>query len=200
MDLFTEGQKIALLFQKDNNLVEMTCAIEHVFDDRLDIILPQYFMRYIEYLQVGRRVTAKAFSKLGTVDFNSIVISSPLEDSFSIELDYNSVKLASGEELPTVNAVENLDVTTEDGTFRLKTFELSDRYIKFYSDKKFQVEEVLNCSLILPQDYGIIEFKATVSEIDPIYDNEYTAVFSMISEAAKQALLYYMYIYSTDSN
>lgn len=200
MDLFTEGQKIALLFQKDNNLVEMTCAIEHVFDDRLDIILPQYFMRYIEYLQVGRRVTAKAFSKLGTVDFNSIIISSPLEDSFSIELDYNSVKLASGEELPTVNAVENLDVTTEDGAFRLKTFELSDRYIKFYSDKKFQVEEVLNCSLILPQDYGIIEFKATVSEIDPIYDNEYTAVFSMISEAAKQALLYYMYIYSTDSN
>lgn len=199
MDLFTEGQKIALLFQKDSNLVEMTCAIEHVFDDRLDIILPQYFMRYIEYLQVGKKVTAKAFSKLGTIDFNSIIISSPLEDSFSIELDYNCVKLASGEELPTVNAVENLDITTEDGTFRLKTFELSDRYIKFYSDKKFQVEEVLNCSLILPQNYGIIEFKATVSEIDPIYDNEYTAVFTMISEAAKQALLYYMYVYSTDS-
>lgn len=200
MDLFTEGQKIALLFQKDNNLVEMTCAIEKVFDDRLDLILPQYFMRYIEYLQVGKKVTVKAFSKLGTVDFNSIIISSPLEDTFSIELDYNCVKLSSGEELPTVNAVENLDVTTEEGTFSLKTFELSDRYIKFYSDKKFKVEEVLNCSLILPKDYGIIEFRASVSEIDPIYDNEYTAVFSTMSEAAKQALLYYMYIYSTDSN
>ena len=92
MDLFTEGQKITLIFLKEPNLVEITCSIEKIKDDRLELLLPQYFMRYIEFLQVGKKITAKAFSKLGTVDFNSIVISSPLEDNFCIELDYNSLK------------------------------------------------------------------------------------------------------------
>ena len=78
MDLLLEGQKINLYFQKDSNIVEMVCSIEKVFDDRLEIVLPQYFMRYIEYLQAGRKITAKVFSKLGTIDFNSVIITSPL--------------------------------------------------------------------------------------------------------------------------
>ena len=65
MDLFSEGQKLTLFFKKDSNMVEMTCAIEQVFDDRLSLLLPQYFMRYIDFLQVGAQLTAKAFSKLG---------------------------------------------------------------------------------------------------------------------------------------
>ena len=75
MDLLTEEQKITLIFQKGATMVEMVCAIEKVFDDRLEITLPQYFMRYIELLQVGNRLTAKAFSKLGTIDFNTVIIS-----------------------------------------------------------------------------------------------------------------------------
>ena len=75
MDLFTEGQKLTLFFQKDTNMVEMTCTIDKVLDDRLALILPQYFMRYIEFLQVGKNLTAKAFSKIGTIDFNTVIIS-----------------------------------------------------------------------------------------------------------------------------
>ena len=66
MDLFTEGQKLALFFRKNSSIIEMTCVIEKVYDDRLDLTLPQYFMRYIEFLQVGSEFMAKAFSKLGT--------------------------------------------------------------------------------------------------------------------------------------
>ena len=81
-----------------------------------------------------------------------------------------------------------------------KTFEITTEYMKFYSDVKFKVEEEIECSLILPKDYGIISFKATIFEIDPIYDNEYTAVFMTMSEHDRQALLYYMYMYSNDIN
>ena len=89
MNLFLEGQKITLYFQKASNMVEMTCSIDKVMDDRLDLILPQYFMRYVEFLNVGNKVTAKAFSKFGTIDFNTIIISSPLEDTFTINPSYN---------------------------------------------------------------------------------------------------------------
>lgn len=200
MDLITEGQKLTLFFQKASNMVEMSCTIEKVYDDRIDLTLPQYFMRYVEFLQVGNTLTAKAFSKLGTVDFNTIIISSPLEDSFTIELDYNSVKLTTGEELPVIQSIEVLEILNKDFVAKLKTFEISTEYIKFNSDKPIQIGAELNCALILPKDYGIINFKAVVSEIDEIYDNEYTAVYQTMTEAARQSLLYYMYMYSNNDD
>lgn len=200
MDLFNEEQKIALNFVKENMLVEMICDIDKIYDDRLSLNLPQYFMRYINYLQPGCAVTAKVFSKLGTVDFNTIIITSPLEDNFSIELDYNSIKLTPGTDLPVINAIENIEIIKNSEKINLKTIEISTEYIKFYSDKKFNIEEDIDCILKLPSSYGSIEFKAIINEIDAIYDNEYTANYSMMTENNRQTLLYYMYMYTKDIN
>ena len=200
MELFIVGQRIALIFTKDSSIVEMTCSIEKIYDDRLDLILPQYFMRYIEFLQVGQALTAKAFSKLGTIDFNTIVISSPLEDCFSIELDYNSLNLTPGEELPVVNAVEKIEIQRKEQLIKTKTFELSTEFIKFYLDEDLKLEEVLACTLFLPKDYGIIKFKVDITERDSIYDNEYTANIQTMTEIDRQTLLYYMYMYSKDTD
>lgn len=200
MDLLSEGQKIALIFEKDSKYVEMLCIIDKLFDDRINIQLPQYFMRYVDCLQEGDSLTAKVFSKIGTVDFNSVVITSPLDEDenapFSIELDYNAMKLTPSEDIPVINAMEKLEIYQNNEVIKLKTFEISTEYMKFYSDKKFEVETEIECAVILPKDYGIINFKAIVTEIDPIYENEYTAKYSMMTEEAKQNLLYYMYLYS----
>ena len=61
MDLFKSGQKINLYFPKDENLVSISCTISNVKNDRLYVELPQYFMRYIEYLEDGKKLTAKVF-------------------------------------------------------------------------------------------------------------------------------------------
>ena len=191
---------MTLFFQKNFNMVEMTCSVEKVFDDRLHLVLPQYFMRYVEFLQVGKKLTAKAFSKFGTIDFNTVVIESPLEENFTIEMDYNSIRLTSGDDLAVINAIENIDVITKEETLKLKTFELSSEHVKFYSDKKLTVDEEVQCVLKLPKNYGIINFKAIIYEIDPIYENEHTAVFTTMTESARQTLLYYMYMYSKDAD
>lgn len=198
MELFNEGQRIALLFVKNNVLIEMVCTIEKIYDDRLDLILPQYFMRYIDSLQVGNSLTAKVFSKLGTVDFNSVIISSPLEDCFSIELDYNALKLNTGEEVSSVSAVEPLEILLNKIKYKLKTFEISTKGVKFCSDQELDIGKEIDCKLILPKAYGIIDFKAVITEIDEIYDNEYTAEYITIGENASQMLLYYMYMYTKD--
>lgn len=200
MDLFTEGQKITLFFRKDTSMVEMVCSIEKVYDDRLDLILPQYFMRYIQYLQVGARLTAKAFSKMGTVDFNTVVMYSPLEESFTIELDYNSLKLMPCEEVASISAIETVEIISADTVLAYKSFEVSTDYIKIYSDKNLQLSEELNCRLVLPRDYGIIKFIGVVSEIDSVYNNEYTITYRTMTEENKQNLLYYMYMYSKDTD
>ena len=198
MDLFIEGQKLTLFFQKNQNMVEMTCEIEAIYDDRLDLILPKYFMRYVECLDVGTTVTAKAFSKLGTIDFNTIIISSPLEEQFSIELDLNSIKLTSNKDLPVIKAIEVIEILNPLGNIKLKTFEISTEYIKFYTNEHLNKGDIFEGKLILPKDYGIINFKAEVSEIDPIYDNEITASFITMIEKDRQTLLYYMYLYNKD--
>ena len=199
MNLIKEGQKISLYFQKDKNLVEMNCTIEDVYDDRLILTLPQYFMRYINFLQEGCELSAKIFSKMGTIDFNTIVISSPFEEVFEIELDYNALKLTENSEIPAVSAVESLEIKSENFSMRVKTFEISTEFIKFTSDKIFAVGNTYEFNLYLPEDYGIINFKGLVTEIDPIYDNEYTARYETISENDRQSLLYYMYVYSTNA-
>ena len=63
-----------------------------------------------------------------------------------------------------------------------------------------QLNEIINGTLNLPKDYGIINFKALITENDAIYDNEYTAHYEMMTEKDRQTLLYYMYVYSKDSN
>ncbi len=196
MDLLKEGQKLTIFFQKGGNMVEMTCLVVEVLFDRVILNPPQYFMRYINYLQAGQKIMAKAFSKFGTVDFNTIIITSPLEDVFSIELDMNSLRLTPSEEMPVIEAVEPINVIKDDGVIKLKTFEIATEYLKFYSDVKFNLDEYFDCILNLPDDYGIIKFKATVSEIDPVYDNEYTVTYSNMTENDRQTLLYYMYMYS----
>jgi hypothetical protein len=200
MNLLKEGQKISLFFIKSSSMVEMVCTIDAIYDDRLELVLPQYFMRYIDCLQVGAKLTAKIFSKIGTIDFNTIVLTSPLEEAFTIELDTNSMKFTQSEDLPKISAIEHLEITKEENLYSFKTFEISTEYLKFNSDKKFAIEEPITGVIKLPKDYGIISFKALISEIDPVYDNEYTAEFLMMTEDDRQALLYYMYMYTKDND
>lgn len=200
MDLLKQGQKISLYIQKDDTLVEIIGTITEIYDDRLDIELPPYFMRYIEFLDVGKFLTAKVFSKVGTIDFNSIVISSPIEDeSFAIEFDANALRLTVSSEIPVIASMEKLRLYDKDWSYIAKTFEISTEYVKFYSDKDFNVDDTFNCELILPDEYGIIKFRATVTEKDPLYDREYTAAYYNMSEKDRQTLLYYIYIYTNNS-
>lgn len=201
MDLFKIGQNLSLFIEDGNKLIEIRSTISGLLEDRMVVELPQYFMRYINFLQVGCKLTVKVFSKMGTVDFNTVVIASPLEDNFCIEMDYNAMKLTPSEEMPVVDAMEPMVIKAgEENETSVKTFELATEHVKFYSDNKLNIDDSFNCELILPKDYGTIKFKATVTDVDPVYDNEYTAVYSNMTEDDRQALLYYMYLYANSTD
>ncbi len=194
MDLLKSGQKLSIIFEKNESMVEMACTIESVLEDRIVIELPPYFMRYIEFLQEGCGLTIKVFSKLGTIDFNTVVITSPMEEEFSVELDYNAMKLTPGEELPVLKALELVTMSKGEESWTVKTFEISTQYLKFFSERSFQLDEVYECELNLPESYGIISFTGIITDVDPVYENEFTITFRTMTEVDRQTLLYYMYM------
>ena len=200
MDILQTGQKLSINFQKEEVLVEITALIDKIYDDRVVIDLPSYFMRYIDYLEAGKSVTVKVFSKIGTIDFNAIIITSPLEEEFSVELDYNAMKMTPADEIPAIKAVETLQCKNDNTESIVKTFEISTNFIKFYSDKPFELEESFKCSLILPSKYGTISFTGIVIEVDEIYTNEYKMSITSMSQDDRQLLLYYMYVYSNNTD
>lgn len=200
MDLLKEGQKLAINIQKGDTLVEINGKISELHDDRMSIELPPYFMRYIEYLETGKLLTIKVFSKFGTIDFNTVVIYSPLEEgNFEVELDYNSMKLTNGDELPVISSLETLKIKSCEDYVITKTFELSTDYMKFYYDTQLNVDDQLECQLILSDGCGTISFRATVTEVDNIYDNEYKASLYSMTEQDRENLLYYIYLYANNS-
>ena len=199
MDLLQQGQKISLNIEKQDTLVEIIGTIADVLDDRLIVELPPYFMRYIEYLDVGCILTAKVFSKMGTIDFNSIVISSPLEEGhLEMELDVNALKFTPSGDIPVIDSIENIKINRKGEIISTQTFEISTEYVKFYSDNELAIDESFECEIYLPEDYGTIKFKATVSDHDIIYDKEYTATIFSMNEQDRETLLYYMYIYENN--
>ena len=196
MNLIQPEQKLCILIQKDEKLVEISCKISEVKEDRLYVDLPPYFMRYIKYLEVGKRLTVKVFTKDGTVDFNAVVITSPLEDEFSIELDENAQKLVPGSEYNAVKAIELLKIKYNNEDFTGNTFEISTDSLKFTCDKDFCIDEHFDCELVLPESYGIISFRATIIEVNTEYYNEYRISYSYMNEQDREKLLYYIYVYS----
>ena len=195
MNLFKKDQRVALYIEKKDIVVEIICTINKILDDRLILNLPQYFMRYIDILQVGTKLMAKVFSKLGTIDFNSIIISSPLEDSFAIELDYNAIKFVDNADLTVIEEIHPLKINDNTEEITAETIEISTQNLKFtYQENKFKLNQILDFTLHLPKNYDIINFKGIISHIDEIYENEYTVTYSIISDVARQNLLYYIYM------
>ncbi len=199
MELIHSEQKISINIEKNDKLVEIIGTIKEVKDDRLIVDLPQYFMRYVEYLEVGKPLSIKIFSRLGTIDFNTVVITSPLESDFTIELDYNAMKLTPDSEVPEIDAIETLKLQKGDEDYMLvKTASISIEKMICISNNELELDKTFDCELILPKDYGIINFKATVTKRDIVYDNEYTLSCYGMDEENRQSLLYYMYMYALE--
>lgn len=200
MELIQPEQKLSINIEKDNKLIEILGKINEVYDDRITIELPQYFMRYVECLDVGKRLTIKVFSKLGTIDFNTVVITSPLEENFTVELDYNAMKLTPDEDLSPVDAIEVIKIKNSQGEVIAKTLDITPEVIRLSCDAKLNLEENVDCELILPEDYGTISFKATILKQDKVFDDEYTISCYAMSDNDRQELLYYMYMYANNLN
>ena len=76
----------------------------------------------------------------------------------------------------------------------LKTLEISPTELIFSSKEKFKVDDIIEATIYLPNNYGIIKFKGIISDFDKSYPDEYTAKYISMDEQNRKLLLYYIYM------
>lgn len=195
MSLVREGQKLNLIFSKDNKTVEITCVISEVLYDRLIVELPKSFMRYINHLATGCEVSVRVFSTVGLLAFNSIIINGGLEDIFSIEYDEDFVRMEPYADSQPVEEI--LEMTIKDVknavTFSAKSIEIGAKGVKFLCESQLDLETVYDFVLMTDEEYGNIEFSGLINSVDPVFTNEYVMSYTKISGNDRQNILRFIY-------
>ncbi len=194
MNLVREGQKLNLIFNKEDKTVEITCVIASVEFDRLIVELPKSFMRYIEFLATGCEVSVRVFSTAGILAFNSIIINGGLEDFFSIEYDENAVQMEPYTESPSVEEILELIIKDKSGkVYQAKTIEIGTKGLKFVCESKLELETIYDFTLLTNEEFGNIEFTGLINSYDEVFPEEYVMSYTKISGVDRQNILRFIY-------
>ncbi|OGI03464.1 MAG: hypothetical protein A2Y25_10730 [Candidatus Melainabacteria bacterium GWF2_37_15] len=138
--------KFIMPFVKEENI---SCTIKWVENDRIGLVFPQDRMDIIRDLPEGREIEAVIYSDSGIFAFDSIVINSPLEHDFVIELPVEKKKIQRRE---YVRAPISLRLTLKKGdvNFETRTINIGGGGIRFFADEEFKAEDRWVFSLFLP--------------------------------------------------
>ena len=195
MNLVREGQKLNLIFNKDDRLVEITCSVSAVEFDRLIVELPKSFMRYINYLSTGCTVSVRVFSSVGLLAFNSIIINGGLEDIFSIEYDENLVRLEPYMESTPLEEILEMSIkdVKKATVYSAKTIEIGAKGIKFICEKNLEQNTIYDFVLMAGEEFGNIEFSGLINSRDEVFPDEYMMSYTKISANDRQNILRFIY-------
>ena len=139
--------KFVLPFVKEENV---SCTIKWIEEDRVGLVFPPDRMDIIKDLPEGREVEAVIYTDSGIFVFDSIVINSPLEHDFVIELPMEKKKIQRRE---YVRAAVNLKLTLKKGdvNFETRTINIGGGGIRFFAGEEFEAEDIWRFSLFLPE-------------------------------------------------
>lgn len=126
-----------------------SCVIKWVEKDRIGLVFPQDRQEIIRDLPEGKEVEAIIYTNSGIFVFDSIVINSPLEHDFVIELPSGKKKIQRRE---YVRAPISLDIALkkDDIKFETRTMNIGGGGIRFIAGEEFKTDDRWSFSLFLP--------------------------------------------------
>lgn len=136
----------------------VTCTIKWFEEDRIGLVFPQEREDVIRELPEGKEVEAVVYSGSGIFVFDSIVLHSPLEHDFVIELPEEKKRIQRRE---YVRAPANLNITLERSgvSFDTRTINIGGGGVRFFAREEFKTNDLWWFSMLLPggkevQGYG----------------------------------------------
>ncbi len=151
MKEFQNGQTVKINFSIPFIKEESTfCTIKWVEEDRIGLVFPKDRQDIIRELPEGKEIEAIVYSNSGIFVFASIVINSPLEHDFVIELPAEKKKIQRREYVRTPVNLE-LCLRREDARFETRTINVGGGGIRFIAGEEFKTDDRWLFSLSLPE-------------------------------------------------
>ena len=192
MGLFQENQKAKIIFEADNKIVEMDCYIEKIYYDRLKLGLPKAADRYTPYLKTGNSITINVFSHAGVLVQDSVILTSPLENAFTIEYDADEIRIENRRRTKRYSTNSDLIIFRPLlGNIETQMLDISTRGLRYYSDVPLEAGSEYACKAILKPTSQKILFKGKILDNKGLPAGVYRMIISKIAYKDKQILFDY---------
>ncbi len=182
-------QKVKLTFNTASvNDVSISCDIKSFDNDRIYLEFPEENKNFIKDFPEGKEIGVLIYTNSGIFIFDSIVINSPLEQDFVIELPDEKKKIQRREYLRAPMKLK-LNLNKDDVNYEVQTINIGGGGIRFVAQEQFNINDLWGFSFVLPQGdeikgvgkilYTILQGKNIVSVI----------TFNSISETERNKLI-----------
>jgi c-di-GMP-binding flagellar brake protein YcgR len=190
MKEFQNGQKVKLnFFISDSRTESVICTIKWIEKDRIGIVFPENHDDIIRDLPEGKEVEAIIYTGTGIYVFDSVVINSPLEHDFIIEVPDERKKIQRREYVRASLNLKLLIGKDEDDEIEARTINIGGGGVRFFSSEKLEVNEIFKFSLFMPDGrivkglskvlYTLIQGRNIISVV----------IFTDISESDRNRLI-----------
>jgi len=152
MQELEKGQKIRLRINLSSLRSEtISCVVKGFEDDRISLVFPDGHEHLKKHLPEGKELEAVAYTDSGIFAFDSIVINSPLEHDFVIEIPDEKKRIQRRD---YVRAAFNLKFTIKnrDKEIEAKTVNIGGGGIRFLVKEELKTNSYWDFKLIMPDD------------------------------------------------
>ena len=142
MKEFSPGQKLTLRFKTYSfQTVTMSCTIKWAEDDRIALVLPEKYKHMKKNLYSGKELEAIVYTESGVYVFDSIIIASPLEHDFLIEIPPEKKRMQRRD---YVRAYFGLNLTLNKGSQKVetKTINIGGGGIRFKVKEELKTNDI----------------------------------------------------------
>lgn len=146
------GQKVRIKFNTHTiSDIEISCTIKWYESDRVSLVFPEDQQQYIKDLPEGKEIEVVIYTNSGIFVFESIIINSPLESDFVIELPDEKKKVQRRDYVRAPAGLK-LIIRREDTQYETRTINVGGGGIRFLTEEKLDINELWNFSLFLSEN------------------------------------------------
>lgn len=185
------GQKVKLEFK--TNLGEpkqIICDIAEAYKDRLKLKVSEEILNCAKYLLEGESVSASIYTSSGIEVMESIILNSPLEESFEIEYNENFKKIQRRNYV-RVDAKVKVILQNSNELVVGTTVDVGGGGIRFEATKPPLpiIDNFYNAKIMLSEDEPSIQASGTVVRKNHFVPDEFLLIFEKISEQERNRVI-----------
>lgn len=170
MKEFEAGQKLTLRFKTYSfQTITISCTVKWFEKDRIALILPEKHIGMAKNIHAGKELEAIVYTNSGVYVFDSIVIHSPLEHDFIIEIPDEKKRMQRRD---YVRTHFGLNFILSKGTLKIetKTINIGGGGIRFKVKEELRTGDIWDFSLFMADDtemhgQGIVLYSVLLGRI-----------------------------------